>query len=259
MRMDVIESAERTEEFVFDGAWIKNADKITARKSIVICGISRGGTSFAASVFGQLGVPYSRSGERDIGRRYEHRQLRAAFAAKDGPLINQIATEFGNEHKVWAWKLPAIQKDFSFAAEQVPNPHFVIIFKEPLSVAARKTDLKGKETIRSLNQVLTVYQQLASIALETTHPLMLISYDRAMSRLKPFLSEAARFAGVRNYDPAAVIAGIREDGARYFRSEESPNSEKAGPGDAAPMNPARQAKLKKAALRQAAKKEESYL
>jgi hypothetical protein len=233
--MQGAETADRSDESDFNGAWFKNDDRVKAKKSIVICGITRGGTSFAASVFGRLGIPYARRGERDIGRRYEHRDLRAAFVAKDGEAIKRITAEFSEQYGVWAWKLPAIQREFDFVAELVPNPHFVIIFKEPLSVSARKTDIKGKETLRSLQQVMNVYQHMAKIALETEYPLMLISYDRAMSRMKSFLQDAAKYAGVDQYNAKKVIAGIREDGKRYFRSE--PGSEDAPaptPEEAAP-------------------------
>ena len=175
------------------------------------------GTSFAASVFGRLGVPYSRKADRNIGARYEHRELRTAFVEKDGNQISEIATGFSNEYPVWAWKLPAIQREFEFVSELIPNPHFVIIFKEPLSVAARKSDLKGKNTFQSLEQVLTVYRHMAAIASKTELPLLLISYDRAIANLENFLPTAASFAGVRKYDAEKVIAGIHEDGKRYFR------------------------------------------
>lgn len=220
--MKAVETNKQPQEFVFNGGWLKNEDKITAKKSIVICGITRGGTSFAASVFGRLGVPFSRQADRHLSARYEHRELRAAFTAKDGNTIRGIATEFSEEYPIWAWKLPAIQRDFEFVGELVPNPHFVIIFKEPLSVAARKTDLQGKDTLRAFNHTLVVYQHMVSIASKTEHPLLLISYDRAMASLKSFLPEAAKFAGITKFDLETVIAGIREDGKRYFRSGREP-------------------------------------
>lgn len=220
----------QSEQFVFDGSWQKNEEKATTSKSIIICGVTRGGTSFAASVFGRLGVPYSRKADRTIGTRYEHRALRKAFFEKDANQIREIATGFGNEYPVWAWKLPAIQREFEFVSGLVPNPHFVIIFKEPLSVAARRWDLKGKDTFQALEEVLTAYRHMATIASKTDFPLMLISYDRAMANLKNFLPVAADFAGVRKFNVEKVIAGIHEDGKRYFRPAAG---EKSTPADVA--------------------------
>lgn len=72
---------------------------------------------------------------------------------------------------------------------------------------------------------MAVYQHMASIAKKTEHPLLLVSYDRAMASLDSFLHDAARFAGVIRFDVETVIAGIREDGQRYFKT----GSEKVSP------------------------------
>lgn len=200
----------------FKGVLVKNADKITDRKSLVICGAPRGGTSFAASVFSQLGVPFRRTSKDRISPRYEHNRLKEAFLAEDSERMQQIIDEFCQLHSVWAWKLPAIEQRFSAIADIVPNPHFVVIFKEPLSVAVRSAERRAKTPIHVLQSVVAVQQRLAAIAAETKHPLLLVSYEKAMMNLPAFLSEAASFSGIRSYDEAAVISGIAVDGKRYL-------------------------------------------
>lgn len=211
--------AEPTVDADFNGAWLGNSHRATARKSIIISGLPRGGTSFAASIFAQLGVPYSRPGDRQIGRRYEHRDLRAAFQARDGDGLRRIARQFSVEFKVWAWKLPGIDTDIGFVVDRIPNPHFVFVFKEPLSIAARNTSLRGKPTLQALDDIFRAYRQLIDAVQALEHPTFLISYDRAVTRMRPFLQEAAKFAGIRHYDDEAVAAGIRQDGVRYFNKQ----------------------------------------
>ncbi|MFN4017500.1 MAG: hypothetical protein ACK4JB_19325 [Reyranella sp.] len=201
----------------FHGAFIKNADKITARKSIVICGPARGGTSFAASIFVRLGIPFTRGPRDKISGRHEHLRLKEAFLANDPGGIQRISEEFSSMYPVWGWKLPAIQRRLEATAALVPNPHFVMIFKEPLSVAARRSDLKERDVLKVLPRIVATYHRLAGLAAETKHPMLLISYDRAIANMPEFLTEVARFAGVPSFDEGAVIAGIREDGKRYFR------------------------------------------
>jgi hypothetical protein len=202
----------------FNGVWLKNADRMTARKSIVIFGVPRGGTTFAASVFAQLGVPFSRRCEGKIGRIYEHRDLKIAFKARDRDALRRIAHEFSAEHEVWAWKCPAVHQGPGFLTDLLPNPHFVLIFKEPLSVAARKNDVHDRDTLTAMSRVLGVYRKMIDFVDSTGHPLMAISYDRAMARMEPFLREVADFAGIEVYDFDKVGARIRQDGIRYLES-----------------------------------------
>lgn len=200
----------------FYGVLVKNDKRITERKSILICGAPRGGTTFAASVFFHLGVPFKRARKDRISPRKEHNGLKEAVQAGDLGRARQIIDEFSSDHPVWAWKLPEIERRFSTISEMVPNPHFVVIFKEPLSIAVRSATRRSKNPIAVLQQVVAVHQRLAEIAATTEHPLLLVSYDKVITKLPKFLAAAAGFAGVSFYDEAAVIAGIREDGRRYL-------------------------------------------
>ena len=200
---------------------VKNEHRVTQRKSIIICGAPRGGTSFAASVFLQLGVPFKRTTKDRISPRKEHNHLKEAFQADDLGRVRQIVDEFSSRHPVWAWKLPEIERRFSTISEIVPNPHFVVIFKEPLSIAIRSAERRSKNPINVLQQVVAVHQRLATIAATTEHPLLPVSYDKAITKLPDFLAAAAGFAGASSYDEAAVIAGIREVGSRYLGEPQS--------------------------------------
>ena len=208
----------------FHGALVKNEHRITDQKSLVICGAPRGGTTFAASVYLWLGVPFRRTPTDRLSPRFEHNHLKEAFQTQDQERLRRIIDEFRSRHPVWGWKLPEIERHFSAVAEMVPNPHFVLIFKEPLSVAVRSATRRSKNPIDVLQEVVAVHQRLATIAATTEHPLLLISYDKAMTNLPEFLADAASFAGVTSYDEAAVIDGILGDGRRYLEKgpSESP-------------------------------------
>ncbi|TAJ92126.1 MAG: hypothetical protein EPO10_07270 [Reyranella sp.] len=207
----------------FHGVLMKNEHRVTDRKSIVICGAPRGGTSFAASVFSRLGVPFRRTPNDRISPRHEHNRLKEAFQEEDHARMRRIIGEFCSLHPVWGWKLPEIESRFSAISEMVPNPHFVMIFKEPLSIAVRSATRRSKNPINVLQQVVAVHQRLAAIAATTEHPLFLVSYDKAVVSLPAFLADAASFAGIKSYDEAAVIAGIRADAQQYLEKRQSGN------------------------------------
>jgi hypothetical protein len=212
---------QRGDNLGFNGAVVLNKDKVLNPKSIAICGTTRGGTSFAASVFARVGVPFAREGERHVSKRYENRALRQAFQAGNEIELRQLASDFSSQHDVWAWKLPELQQDLGLVARCLPNLHLVFILKEPLSVAARKSHVRGEDVVTLLQRVLRTYTHLANFAAETKLPLLMISYDRALARLDRFIPEVAEFAGVTGVDVADAITKVRHDGDRYFNSKES--------------------------------------
>jgi hypothetical protein len=203
------------------GAWTANRHHVTAKKSILICGPSRGGTSFAASVFLRLGVPFSRGGnKREISsRKHEHKGLRQAFLARDEAGLRTIAEEFASEFDVWAWKLPAIQQNFDLILRAVKNPHLVCIFKDPAAVAFRKSSASGKEIMEGILSSVEAYRRMVTFVETSKVPAFFISYEKATADLPAFLPHAAHFAGVELRAPRAVARRIRDDAANYFSPE----------------------------------------
>lgn len=210
---------EATIESSFKGTLVRNADKIADRKSIIICGPTRGGTSFAASVFFRLGVPFTRDPDDRLSPRLEHADLKHAFQAQDWKLLANAIEDFRYLHPVWGWKLPAIEGEFATVAKMIPDAHAVMIFKEPLSVATRKATVRQKDALQVLRSVIGTYDRMAAVAEATEHPLLLVSYDKAVANLPAFLEAAALYAGITSYDEEAVIAGIHEDQRRYLRAK----------------------------------------
>jgi len=221
-RTFVIESFGTREAAIdsfLSGTFIKNLPKMTDRKSILICGPTRGGTSFAASAFFRLGVPFTRDPEDKLSIRLEHSELQRAFSAQNWGMIERIVGEFRYLHSVWGWKLPAIESRFSKMMEMIPNTHAVMIFKEPLSVAARKAIVRKRDPLQHLQEVAGVYGRMATLAASTEDPLLMISYDKAVANLPAFLKVAAHYAGITSYDESSVIAGIQEDQRRYLQGK----------------------------------------
>lgn len=202
----------------FSGAWTANWNAGCAKRTILITGTGRGGTSFAASAFLRLGIPFARPGhKREISRRtHEHRTLRDLFKAEDREQLRAIAAEFSQAFPIWGWKLPQIHNNLELILECIENPHFVFVFKEPVSVAFRRTDILNADFTYALENILQNYLTMTVFARQNRLPVLFVGYDSAMASMAAFLAQAAAFAGVEAYDSEAVIAEIRADGQKYY-------------------------------------------
>jgi hypothetical protein len=204
----------------FNGAWVINAPpREHERRAIIITGNARGGTSFAASAVAKLGVPFTAEvdSRKEINSRYEHQEMFAAFQNRDEEKLIAIRDRFDEQYDVWAWKLPALRYDLELAAKVHPNPYFVFIFKEPVSIGFRKNNLKGADVLNAMQELLIGYKNMVDFAAKATQPLLMIGYDSAMANLHEFVQELGAFVGVPVPDPDAVVEGIQEDGQRYYQ------------------------------------------
>jgi hypothetical protein len=202
----------------FVGAWTLNADRIRDKRTLLICGTGRGGTSFAASAFLRLGVPFARPDHpREASKRtHEHKRLRRAFKDEDEQALRKIVEDFDRQFDVWAWKLPQMHENFELVSRVIANPHYVFVFKEPVSIAFRRSDVKGAEFLDGLDVSTRTYSKLARFARECEAPIFFIGYEAAMANVEAFLDEAARFADVTFYDTEAIAREIEGDAERYY-------------------------------------------
>lgn len=208
------------------GAWFdKERERGAAPRSIVISGLPRGGTSLAASIFANIGVPFmrprehvKREGKAVVSARYEHFSLGEALQNDDFQRIAVIAQDFYQTRGTWAWKCPDICRSPEPIRDALPNPHFVLIFKDPVSVAIRSRGFreKGWKLERALVNVTRQYAKLAQFAAGSGVPVLLLSYEKVMLDLAGAIAVCAEFAGLPQQNATRVAAEVALDAQHYF-------------------------------------------
>lgn len=189
---------------------------VEPQRTLLLTGVARSGTSFAASVAGRLGVPFLRSGRDKVSGHWEHPDLRSAFTERDEAAFTSIVEEFNSAHSIWGWKLPSLRTDFDWVVSRIRNPCFVFTFKEPLSMAIRKISKGHADNLeRHFRKIFREYDHLLQFAGATNRPVLLLSYDKSLRNLDECIGEVAKFGGVDSYDFAAVKKKVAEDALRY--------------------------------------------
>ncbi len=198
--------------------WTCRARPQDTVKTIVITGVPRGGTTFGASLVSHLGVPFSGLGEEDrVGSRYSHAGLMGTFGTEE---FAAHAREIDRGRDVWAFKHPAAISQQEFVINNVRNPHLIIVFKEPLSVAMRAISIKEKDMAdlpKQVGSVLKHYLEAVQFVESSALPILLLSYDRAMRDLPAAVEGVGEFLGKEDFDPVALADMIAGDQDRYFK------------------------------------------
>jgi hypothetical protein len=174
-----------------------------------------------ASIVAGLGVPFA-GGEEDgarVSARHAHEGLMMAWREEDEERLTAICRDLDRQHSSWAVKLPGF---LDLALLTLRNPHFILVLKEPMSVAMRKrsrnADLDNDAVSEGTKKLMRKYIRAISFCADTEAPAMLVSYDRVMRDRETAVDAIAEFLGISDYDPSAVVASLAYDHDLYFEN-----------------------------------------
>ena len=192
------------------------------QKTIVITGAPRGGTTLGGSIVANLGVPFSGTEELEphVGRRYSHYGLNSRVRTDPAKFI-EICRDIDRQHDVWAIKNADFIHYLAPIGERLRNPHYVMVFKEPLSVAMRSRMVRGKpmdslSVAGSTKTILKAYADALDFCVGSDTPALLISYDRAMRDMERTIKGVADFLGIPAYDATSMSQDVTADRDSYF-------------------------------------------
>ena len=145
----------------------------TGKRTIVVLGTARGGTSIAAGSLYHLGLPMFAVHEPV----FEEINLSAAFESGDRKRYQKIIKNF-NKEPIWAWKRPSIIDYLPQAEKELRNPMFVVMVRDVLSVGARNGLSMGHDVIESMQNALLKQQKLLDFIKTTKSPVLLCSVEK---------------------------------------------------------------------------------
>jgi hypothetical protein len=182
-------------------------------RTVIVTGPARGGTSFAASICHHLGVPMGRQGPK-----YENPYLQRALTLGAWDVIEMLVAEISADLPIWGWKMPAIIQHLGRVEDLVRAPHFILVFKNPLSLTAH-----GKV----LSKALKSYKVMAQFVESTSSPILLVSYESAVSDMPTTIRAFADFCGTTVTDVDQIISQVAQDKRDYYsrsRAHREPTS-----------------------------------
>ncbi len=147
-------------------------------QQIIVIGTARGGTSLVAGALANLGIF---TGDRSVSPVFEDTKLSEAFENKDVASVRSIILEYTNKHKIWAWKRPSSLNYLDEVDKQVPNPFYIIIFKDIFSIANRNSISMKSDISKGLMNALDDYKKIVSFIEKTDKPLLLVSAEKAIN------------------------------------------------------------------------------
>ncbi len=153
--------------FAFNKPWLGEK-----KKTVMVLGVERGGTSMVAGMLRALGV---NMGER-VG--FNHEDPR--FLADDLAVLGQRIKVRNKEADVWGFKVPKLVQHLDFFESNLRNPYYVIVYRNMLSVADSWLQRGGGTVFDVVDRTLGYYTRIIEHCKKTSRPVLMLNYERAV-------------------------------------------------------------------------------
>lgn len=176
------------------------------KKTLIVVGIARGGTSLIAGALDCLGVF---TGEESAGPVYEDKKLAKAFESDDIESVIEIVSKY-NIHDLWAYKRPSSINHLREIDEMFRNPIYLIVFKDIFSIANRNKISMKSDIVHGLNRAHDDYAKVLSFISANNLNAFLFSYEKVMTNKDKFVDTLIRIIGKNN------VSDEQEEVAKKF-------------------------------------------
>lgn len=185
------------------------------RKTVLVLGAPRGGTSMVAGTLSKLGA--FMGDPQGIEPFYENAELGACSKARDLKAARTVIARFNREHPLWGIKVLPKSWRFWLRKGLFHEPVYLVVLRDPLAVAKRRLVSKDKALIaamergrgtatadmmsdgsvlRELFRALLLNFRLLAFLWFNKRPALLVSYEKAVTRPMDFVKGVSEFIGV---------------------------------------------------------------
>lgn len=173
------------------------------KKTFIVLGCGRGGTSMTAGILRVLGVDM---GER-LTNTHEDLRFKLSLQLSIDPRIwlqnrlcwrrlKELVAERDREADLWGFKSVTAHTYIGRLAPLLRNPYYILVMRNPLDVAFSSERRKGRPWQEMLRLRLRIYRILARFVRRAERPAFVFSYDWALREPASFVDALAAFTGL---------------------------------------------------------------
>jgi len=206
------------------------------RRTYIIVGSGRGGTTMVAGVATILGLDLNPSGPGNLEDRSfvlvaQNRNPapghgREQLGLTREGIIERLTNSVRLRNKaldVWGWKDPTASSYLRDIFSRLRNPHIIMVWRDPAAVANANLAAVGGDPDQSFDTVLNNYMEYWRLIHELHCPTLMVSYERGRSKPSQLGAEMAEFLGMEmTPEKEATIKEFVSPTGGYLRTPGAP-------------------------------------
>jgi hypothetical protein len=156
-----------------------------AKRTVIIFGVTRGGTSMIAGAVRGLGV--------FLGEKLPVNNEDPEFTYKSVAHMKSTINARNEQHDIWGWKFPMAANYLEELLPVVRNPVFIIVTRDAAATASALTRWHNRDISAAISEALIQTQKNFHLSLRWQVPTLFVSYERAVASPDVFLPELSGF------------------------------------------------------------------
>lgn len=161
------------------------------RRTYIVMGVMRGGTSMVAGVMRGLGI--------DLGPQVSEQNHESALLTSKNSIedIRLTISQYSSEKDIWGWKFPHAADYLEQVLDEISNPHFICVFRDAAANAGglnRWGD--SPDTLRAMDATLNRQKKNLQLVRKLECPSLLISYEKALRHKALFVDQFSAWLGI---------------------------------------------------------------
>lgn len=164
------------------------------KRTFIVTGIARSGTSLVAALLKEAGIFMGAFLHNVVN---EDAQILELLRRRDLETLKALLRQRNAEHDLWGFKVPNLHAYLKHTEiAMFRNPHLIIIYRDPVAVAVRNALSEHYDEVDTLVNSANAMHSLAQFIRRAECPVMLVSYEKALSLPNTVVDRMLDFCGL---------------------------------------------------------------
>jgi FkbM family methyltransferase len=185
-------------------------------RTIIVSGLSRSGTSMVAGLLKTASIHIGTAIDNVV---YEDTEIAKLSDTGDMAGLRALIVARNAERRVWGFKKPQLHQWLK--PEDIAlfrNPKLIFTFRDPIAIAQRYVISEYLDQMVSFRMAIAATTELGKFIEQLRCPILLISYEKALSYPKRLVDELALFCGLNLTEAQRelMISGVSGSPVNYL-------------------------------------------
>jgi hypothetical protein len=184
-------------------------------RTFIVTGLQRSGTTLVASVLRQVGIFM---GKEINDLVHEDEAIAKILTARDLDALTPLIRERDATYGTWGFKFPMLCRPLGLDdLARFSDPHVIVPFRDPVSVAVRKSLSEYQPPMRALRTAMDDQAAMVAFVERLQCPTLLLSYEKSLVFPGDFIDAILNFCDLPRSDALRErLIGLIEPNRRDY-------------------------------------------